>query len=77
MCYRETTLNALRGILGQAGDKCTEPLRKQIHIAMISLLNHPEDVTRILAGGCFGAICKFLPQDQLDTVLTDQLLSKF
>lgn len=76
MIYRETTLHALRGIITPAGDKCSEPVRKQIHSTLISLLNYPEDVTRTVAAGCLGALCKWLTPDQLETTLSDHILSK-
>lgn len=75
MKFRETTLHALRGIITPAGDKCTEPVRKQIHATLVSLLDHPEDVTRTVAAGCLGALCKWLTPEQLDTTLSEHVLS--
>ncbi|XP_025837277.1 eIF-2-alpha kinase activator GCN1 [Agrilus planipennis] len=72
---RETTLHALRGIISPAGDKMSEPVRKQIHSTLISLLNHPEEVTRNVAAGCLGALCKWLPPPQLDTTITEHILN--
>lgn len=66
---RETMLQALRGIITPAGDKMTEPLRKQIHATLITMLAHPEDVTRSAAGGCLGAMCRFLSAEQLDETM--------
>lgn len=65
----------MRGILSPAGDKCTEQTRKQIHTTLIGLLNHPEDVTRNVAAGCIGALCKWLSPEQLDSTLSEYLLS--
>lgn len=55
----------------------SEPVRKQIYATLIMLLGHQEDVTRNAAAGCLGALCKWLTPEQLDTVLTDHILSKF
>lgn len=74
---RETTLHALRGIITPAGDKMSEPIRKQIYSNLVSLLGYQEDVTRNAAAGCLGALCKWLTPEQLDTVLSEHLLSNF
>lgn len=72
---RETTLHALRGILSPAGDKCTEQTRKQIHTTLINLLSFSEDVTRNVAAGCLGALCKWLTPEQLDATFSEYLLN--
>lgn len=72
---RETTLQALRGIITPAGDKLTEPLRKQIYSTLVSMLNHPEDVTRSAVGGCLGALCKYLSPEQLDDAMLNYILN--
>lgn len=71
---RETMLQALRGLITPAGDKMSEPLRKQIYGTLVSMLNHPEDVTRSAIGGCLGALCRWLPRDQLADVLNNCIL---
>ncbi|KAK9703077.1 HEAT repeat [Popillia japonica] len=72
---RETTLHALRGIVGPAGDKISDSLRKQIHVTLVNLISHQEDITRIAAAGCLGSLCKWLPSDQLDTTITEHILN--
>lgn len=72
---RETMLQALRGLITPAGDKMTEPLRKQIYGTLISMLGHSEDVTRSAVGGCLGALCKWLSPEQLDDALNNYILS--
>lgn len=74
--FRETTLYALRGIVGPAGDKISDSLRKQIHATLVNFIGHQEDVTRITAAGCLGALCKWLPPEQLDVTITEHVLSK-
>jgi hypothetical protein len=73
---RETTLHALRGIITPAGDKMSDAVKKQIHQSLLSLLGYQEDVTRNCAAGCLGAICRWLPPEQLDATLLENLLCK-
>ncbi|GJQ71586.1 hypothetical protein Trydic_g11289 [Trypoxylus dichotomus] len=72
---RETTIHALRGIIGPAGDKISDSLRKQIHVTLVNFIGHQEDVTRIAAAGCLGSLCKWLPPDQLDATITEHILN--
>ncbi|XP_059612340.1 stalled ribosome sensor GCN1 [Phlebotomus argentipes] len=73
---RETMLQALRGITSPAGDKMTEPLRKQVYGTLVSMLNFPEDVSRSAVGGCLGALCKWLSPEQLDDALVGHVLNE-
>nr|XP_040228816.2 eIF-2-alpha kinase activator GCN1 [Anopheles coluzzii] len=73
---RETMLQALRGIVTPAGDKMTEPLRKQIYTTLAGMLDYTEDVSRAAAAGCFGALCRWLTPDQVDDALTNHLLNE-
>lgn len=73
---RETMLQALRGITTPAGDKMSEPLRKQVYATLVSMLNFPEDVTRSAVGGCLGALCKWLTTEQLDDALAGHILNE-
>ncbi|XP_022916125.2 stalled ribosome sensor GCN1 [Onthophagus taurus] len=72
---RETTLHALRGIVAPAGDKISDSLRKQIHSTLIGLLSYQEDTTRLIAAGCLGALCKWLPPEQLNATITEHILT--
>ncbi|XP_012231678.1 stalled ribosome sensor GCN1 [Linepithema humile] len=71
---RETMLQALRGVLTPAGDKMTDPMKKQVFATLSSMLSHPEDVTRNAVAGCFGALMRWLNPDQLAIALNDHLL---
>ncbi|KAL9698248.1 hypothetical protein quinque_001689 [Culex quinquefasciatus] len=73
---RETMLQALRGIITPAGDKMTDPLKKQIYATLSGMLGHSEDITRTAAAGCFGALCRWLNPDQLDDALNTHLLNE-
>lgn len=70
-------LQALRGVLTPAGDKMTEPMKKQVFVTLSSMLGHPEDVTRNAVAGCFGALIRWLSLDQLNIALNENLLCKF
>lgn len=74
---RETMLQALRGIITPAGDKLTEPLRKQIQQTLVSMLGHPEYITRSCVAGCLVALCKFLPADQLEELFMNKILNEY
>lgn len=71
---RETMLQALRSIITPAGDKMSEILKKQISATLINLIGHQEDVTRCVAGGCLGALFKYLPIDQVNYILRNHVL---
>lgn len=72
--FRETMLQALRGVLTPAGDKMTEPMKKQVFVTLNSMLGHPEDVTRNAVAGCFGALLRWLSPEQLAVAFNDNLL---
>lgn len=71
---RETMLQALRGVLTPAGDKMTDPMKKQVFATLSSMLSHPEDVTRNAVAGCFGALLRWLTPEQLVVAFNDHLL---
>lgn len=70
-------LQALRGVLTPAGDKMTDPMKKQVFATLSSMLGHPEDVTRNAVAGCFGALVQWLNPDQLNIAFNEDLLCKF
>lgn len=69
-------LQALRGVLTPAGDKMTDPMKKQVFATLSSMLSHPEDVTRNAVAGCFGALLRWLSPEQLAIAFNDHLLCK-
>ncbi|XP_011647093.1 eIF-2-alpha kinase activator GCN1 [Pogonomyrmex barbatus] len=71
---RETMLQALRGVLTPAGDKMTDPMKKQVFATLSSMLGHPEDITRNAVAGCFGALLRWLTPEQLAVAFNDHLL---
>jgi len=72
---RETSLQALRGLITPAGDKMSEPIRKSIMATLLAMLSHPEDTTRSAAAGCLGALCRRLPADELSSLAGECLLT--
>jgi len=70
-------LQALRGVLTPAGDKMTDPMKKQVFATLSSMLGHPEDITRNAVAGCFGALLRWLNPEQLTIAFNDYLLCKF
>ncbi|XP_077995202.1 stalled ribosome sensor GCN1-like [Glandiceps talaboti] len=73
---RETMLQALRGVISGAGQKMGEANRKAITSTLLGMLAIPEDVSRLCAAGCVGALCKCLPDNELVPLLDDHLLGK-
>ncbi|XP_024940665.1 eIF-2-alpha kinase activator GCN1 isoform X2 [Cephus cinctus] len=71
---RETMLQALRGVLTPAGDKMTEPMRKQVFATLSNMLGYSEDVTRNAVAGCYGALLRWLTPEQLAAAFNDNLL---
>lgn len=72
---RETSLQALRGVITPASDKMSEAVRKTITTTLLSMLSHPEDTTRSVAAGCLGALCRRLPAEELRAVATECFIS--
>ncbi|KAH8265099.1 hypothetical protein KR026_010349, partial [Drosophila bipectinata] len=72
---RETMLHALRSIVSPSGDKMSEPIKKQIFSTLLSMIGHPEDVTRNAVGGCLGAMLKYLPNLQIEDFLNNSILA--
>lgn len=66
---KETMLQALRGVITGAGKKMSEATRKNVTASMISMLTVDEDTSRMSVAGCLGALCEFLPEDELAPVL--------
>ncbi|KAG1668440.1 eIF-2-alpha kinase activator GCN1 [Nymphon striatum] len=71
---KETMLQALRSIIRPGGNNVSPNLRKQIMQTLLSLISHHEDMTRTCAAGCIGALCLWLPRDELDEIVQDNLL---
>ena len=72
---RDTYLQALRLCLEPAGDKMSAPIRRQILPQLLTLISHPDDVTRATAGGALGVYMKWLPEEDAESVLVDHLLA--
>lgn len=69
-------LQALRGVLTPAGDKMTDPMKKQVYTTLCSMLDYPEDVIRSAVAGCLGALLRWLNPEQMAIAL-NELLCKY
>lgn len=69
-------IQALRSVLTPAGDKMTDPMKKQVFVTLSGMLGHSEDVTRSAVAGCYGALMRWLSPDQLNHAFNDNLLCK-
>ena len=49
--FRETLLQALRGVIAGAGEKMGEPIRKALTTTLLGLLGHP-DVSSVGVNQC-------------------------
>ncbi len=71
---RDTYIQALRGCVEPSGDRMSPPVRKQIVTLLTSYLNHGDDSSRVAASGCLGCLTKCLPEEELNSLVEDQLL---
>ena len=67
-------LQALRVCICGAGSKMSEAVKKQLVSTLQGLLSVPEDVSRMSAAGCLGALCQCLGDDDLSLLLNMHLL---
>ncbi|XP_061586476.1 stalled ribosome sensor GCN1 [Cololabis saira] len=72
---RETMLQALRFVIQGAGSKVDPAIRKNITNALLGMLGHDEDATRLASAGCVGELCAFLSEEELKSVLTQHVLA--
>jgi len=70
---RDTYLQALRGCVEPSGDRMSAPVMKQALQLLLSTLTHPEDVSRSTGAGCLGALCRWMPDDELASVKDEHL----
>ncbi|EMP24440.1 Translational activator GCN1 [Chelonia mydas] len=72
---RDTMLQALRFVTQGAGAKVDATVRKTITTALLGMLGHDEDATRMASAGCLAELCAFLSEEELSTVLQQHLLA--
>ncbi len=71
MLYKQ----ALRGCVEPSGDRMSAPIRKQILTYLSgTALTHPDDSSRVAGSGCLGALCKWLPEDDLKSIMSEHLI---
>ncbi|XP_076367337.1 lethal (3) 80Fj isoform X2 [Tachypleus tridentatus] len=71
---RETMLHALRCVVVSAGDKMSNTIRQGVTSTVGGMLGYHHEVCRVTASGCLGALCKWLPEDELTVVVREHLL---
>ena len=77
MLCRDTTLQALRNLVGPAGDKMGDAVRTPVLSTLLELLAHGEETTRLAAAGCLGTLCRWLPADELLVAYRDTMLGEY
>ena len=53
-----------------------DAVRKPILGTLLDLLGHTEESTRLAAAGCLGALCRWLPGDELHVAYRDNILGR-
>merc|ERR1711970_43773 len=71
---RDTYLQAMRGCVASSGDKLSPPIRRTVTTTLLSLIATGEDSTRSTAAGCLGALLPWLPEEEMQPIMSDILL---
>ncbi|GFQ96680.1 eIF-2-alpha kinase activator GCN1, partial [Trichonephila clavata] len=71
---KETMLHALRCLIKSSGEKMSEQVRSSIVSTMINMLNHPDDSCRVVAAGCLGTLCIYIPDGEFEDIACEHLL---
>ena len=53
-----------------------DAVRKPVLGTLLDLLGHTEESTRLAAAGCLGALCRWLPADELHVAYRDNILGR-
>lgn len=73
---RETMLYALHCVVAAAGNKMSDLMRRNVTATVAAYLGSSEDSCRTAAAGCLGALCRWLPPNELTSFARDYLLNK-
>jgi len=71
---RDTYLQAMRGCVASSGDKLSPPIRRTVTTTLLSLIATGEDSTRSTAAGCLGALLPWLPEEELQPIISDTIM---
>merc|ERR1719481_1718215 len=71
---RDTYLQALRGCVCASGDKLAAPIRRAVTATLTGLISHTDDSSRSAAAGCLGSLLPWLPEEELEPILSDTIL---
>ena len=66
---RETYIQAMRGCVGQAGEKVSPTIRRTLTSTLLSLITSSEDQSRSCGAGCLASLIPWLPEEELSPVL--------
>jgi len=70
---RDTYIQALRGCVTSSGDKLSPTIRRGVTATLLTQLDNSEDVTRLAAAGCVGALLRWLPVEEASPIISDLL----
>eukprot|EP00092_Neocalanus_flemingeri_P000097 GFUD01000099.1.p1 GENE.GFUD01000099.1~~GFUD01000099.1.p1 ORF type:complete len:2003 (+),score=661.60 GFUD01000099.1:178-6009(+) len=71
---RDTYLQAMRGCVSTSGDKLSPSIRRAVTSTLLSLISAGEDSTRSCSAGCLGSLLQWLPEEEMQPILTDTIL---
>lgn len=54
----------------------SDSVRHSISNTVIGMLGHPDDSCRVVAAACLGTLCEFLPEDEFEEIVHENLLGK-
>lgn len=71
---RLTMLQALSGVIKAGGQRMSEKHRVEILTTLLALQTTAQEGNRIEAAGCIGALCAYLGDQDLQSIMKDSLL---
>ena len=72
---RDTYIQAMRGCVSNSGDKVSPTIRRTVTTTLLGLITSTEDQTRSCAAGCLASLIPWLPEEELNPVMADIVLS--
>ena len=74
--FRDTMIQAVRSVVGPAGDKMSDAVRKSLVSTLTCLLTDDDSSTRLCAAGALGVLLRWLPDNLLQSTVTQYILGK-
>ena len=69
-------LQAVRSVVGPAGNRMSEAVSKNLQSTLTSLLSHEVDSTRLCAAGALGVLLQWLSDSEAQTIIDQHILGK-